>query len=273
MIDTTAPLPQRIMEYGVRRNARVVLARLRATAAKARIALGGRQPSHQDTPYGVKLMPNFGDKTFRYCRYGTYGMRFADYLTAQRRDFSFVDIGANQGLFSLVAGRNPCCRAIVAFEPVPQTHAILSRNLALNGLEDRAVAICAGVSDHSGEARIAVKEGHSGVATLARSDMFDAHASQTVTLIDADELDRLLPQSGALIVKVDVEGHEQVVIEQLLRSRHAPRIAAIFYEMDQRWCDHHAVRKALEGAGFDRFAKLGVGRHYDMLAQRATPPG
>ena len=64
-----------------------------------------------------------------------------DLLAAIDKPFAFIDIGANQGLFSLVAARNPNCQKIVALEPVPTTYAKLQANLALNGLDDRADAI------------------------------------------------------------------------------------------------------------------------------------
>src|SRR5688572_9009381 len=105
-------------ELGVRRQARLVLARARAMIVLAlsylRRQLDGEQP--RTSVYGVKLAPNFRDKTFRYCLYGTYGRHISDYLEAIDQPFVFLDIGANQGLFTLIAGRNPNCRHAVALE-------------------------------------------------------------------------------------------------------------------------------------------------------------
>ena len=57
--------------------------------------------------YGVLMVPNWQDTTFRYCIFGTYGRDLADLLLEQREAFVFVDIGANQGLYSLIAAQNP----------------------------------------------------------------------------------------------------------------------------------------------------------------------
>ena len=43
--------------------------------------------------YGVLMVPNWQDTTFRYCIFGTYGRDLADLLLRQNGDFAFVDIG------------------------------------------------------------------------------------------------------------------------------------------------------------------------------------
>ena len=45
-----------------------------------------------------------------------------------------VDVGANTGFYSLIAGR--CGSRVLAFEPVPTVREILIRNVAANRLED-----------------------------------------------------------------------------------------------------------------------------------------
>jgi len=262
-----------IYEFGVRRNARVINARLRGTAnaALARTwRLFGRQ-FHKRPPisaYGVPMVANYSDKTFRYCLYGTYGKYLSDYLDALDQPFAFLDIGANQGLYSLVAARNPQCRRIVAVEPVAPTFALLEANLLLGGASTRTAAVNAALSDRCGEVAIAVKPNHSGVASIAAHAARRGRPTQAIRLVDIAALDALLPPALPIYAKVDVEGHEAVVIAELLRSKHAGRIKAVFHEMDERWADAGEIRALLEGAGFTRFRKFGIRRHYDVLAER-----
>ena len=267
--DCTASLPRRVLEFGIARNARVVAARMRSTLARISHRVTGWQAGQESPAYGVALTHNFRDKTYRYCRYGTYGRRLADYLAHQDTPFGFVDVGANQGLFSLLAARNPACRAITAFEPVPKTFSYLRANIALNGADRFIRPVNAAIGARSGICDIAVKPGHSGVASLARCEMFEHGATQQISLMDGVSAAGEMPQHLPLIVKIDVEGHEQIVIEQLLASPAAPRIVAIFYEMDERWADADAVRATLERAGFERFTRYGIGRHGDILAERS----
>ena len=264
-----------LFEFAVKRNVRVVLARIRAKTNVAfdKVArLIGRRHigESQMSIYGVPMVSNFGDKTFRYCLYGTYGKHLSSYLDAIDRDFVFIDIGANQGLFTLIAGRNPHCRKLIALEPVERTFEFLQANVELNRIDEDTTLLNAALSDSSGTAEIALKPHHSGVASIADREKLERWESETITLMTAAELDAIIPMEGDIVVKVDVEGHEPVVIAQLLKSAHIARISGIFYEMDERWADAGKIRTMLEEAGFSRFTKFGIRRHYDMLAERAS---
>jgi FkbM family methyltransferase len=59
------------------------------------------------------------------------------------------DIGANIGAYTLYAGLTRAVR-VVAFEPLASTYAMMADNIALNGIGDRAMALCAALSNASG---------------------------------------------------------------------------------------------------------------------------
>lgn len=235
--------------------------------------IGGLTPARNR--YGVTMWPDWSDKTFAYCHYGTYGRYLSDLLASIDRPFCFLDIGANQGLFSLVAGKNPHCRSIVALEPVQRTHDKLAANLTLNDLDPKASRIRAALSDRDGECQITLRDAHSGMATLGShlSDVRDCRHSETVRLITMRTLDEYLPSDLPIFAKIDVEGHEPVVLQQLLRSSHRSNILAMFYEMDERWADAGAVAAMLADAGFETSRKYGRGVHYDVLATRNDAAG
>lgn len=241
--------------------------------ALRRAILPGARPRPVRSTYGVRMWPNWGDRTFAYCQYGTYGPYLADLIAGIDRPFCFLDVGANQGLFSLIAARNPHCQRIVAVEPVPATHALLAANLALAGLEGRAEALNVGLSHTAGRHAITVNPVHSGQASLEthmqeRSDC----RSIAIELITMAELQAHLPPHLPLFVKIDVEGHEPVIIEELLASRHARRVMGIFYEHDNRWTDNATIQRALYRAGFAKLRRYGRGRHFDVLAGPSPVP-
>ena len=246
------------------RHMRVV--RARAMRHIRGVMNGSSQPVR--SVYGVKMWSNWSDKTYAYCHYGTYGNYLADLLGSIGEPFCFLDIGANQGLFSLIAGTNPQCEAIVSLEPVPDTHARLSANLELNGLGERATALNFGLSTTAETRTITLSKAHSGMATLgSHADQFRAEHSQImVELATMRELAAHLPPDLPIFVKIDVEGHEETVIRELLGSPEAKRIMAIFYEQDDRWSDNQAITRALGSAGFARLHQYGRGHHYDVLA-------
>lgn len=261
------------------RHLRVVRARIMRHVNKAggdlRRAIA---PAAQERPvrshYGVQMWPNWADRTFAYCHYATYGPYLADLIAGIDQPFCFLDIGANQGLFSLLAARNPACHKIIALEPVPDTYRRLSANLELADLGLRAEALAAGLSDQAGEQLITLNAIHSGQATLGdHLAEANSHCRQVpVQLITMADLEPHLPSGLPLFVKIDVEGHEPVIMQELLGSRHASRILGIFYEHDNRWTDNATIERALYRAGFVRMRRYGRGRHFDVLATPSPEP-
>lgn len=249
--------------YGVVKTAR----KLKAAALSPLMAARGDGPVR--SAYGVLMVPNWQDTTFRYCIFGTYGRDLADLLLGYAEDFVFVDIGANQGLYSLIAARSPHCRQIIAFEPVPTTHARLAANVALNGGATRTVLHLLAIADSAGEVTINVAPDHTGTATLAGREGQQAEGGVTIETIDAPLLDPLLAGDLPMFVKIDVEGLEAVVIAELAKTASVARVQAIFYEVDDRWASAGEIEALLRAAGFTRFAKYGRGHHYDVLASRS----
>lgn len=250
--------------YGVVKTLR----KLKAAALSPVLAARGEAAVR--SAYGVLMVPNWQDTTFRYCIFGTYGRDLSDLLLGQGDDFVFVDIGANQGLYSLIAAQNPKCRKIIAFEPVPLTHARLAANVALNGGAERTVLHQLAIADSVGEVTISVAADHTGTATLAgRVDGQAAGGGVTIQTINAPLVDPLLAGDLPLFIKIDVEGLESVVIAELSKTQTFEQVQAIFYEVDDRWANAGEIEQGLRASGFTRFAKYGRGHHYDVLASRS----
>lgn len=253
--------------YGVVKTAR------KLTAAALSPAYAALSSGPVQSRYGVLMAPNWRDTTFRYCIFGTYGRDLADLLLGQRGDFVFVDIGANQGLYSLIAAQNPRCLRIVAFEPVPATYALLEANVALNGGAQRTGLHRLAIAATVGEVEIRVAADHTGTASLAGRDGSTgedgpSEGSVTISTINAALVDPLLAGDLPMFVKIDVEGLEAEVTAELAKTDSFSRVTSIFYEVDDRWASAAEIERGLRTAGFTRFAKYGRGHHYDVLATR-----
>jgi FkbM family methyltransferase len=71
---------------------------------------------------------------------------------------SFVDAGADSGIYTLLAcAANERLRA-VAFEPNPHALRLLERNIEVNALTDRVVLERVAASDHRGQAILRVPD-------------------------------------------------------------------------------------------------------------------
>lgn len=229
--------------------------------------LGSGRSGFVRTAYGVEMASNWEDATFRMCVFGGHGRALADLLKGLNRPFTFLDVGANQGLFTLLAVQNPFCEEAIAFEPVPETFGLLAHNAAHSPMSNRIRCVQAAISSETGTATISLSDGHSGAASLTDRKLGNGR-TLTIDTLSAHDIDRLLSGQSDLVIKVDVEGFEWVVIPEVLKLASAPRISHLFFEVDLAWVDVKALSVALRAAGLTKFSRHGGKNHFDMLATR-----
>jgi FkbM family methyltransferase len=144
----------------------------------------------------------------------------------------FVDVGANIGYFSVIAGAAVGhSGAVYAFEPSPRIRARLERNVALNAMHQITVHPEA-VTANPGVVRLVEPQG-AGNDGLAYVDRNGGEAGVEVRGVRLDELPEFSDRSPALI-KVDVEGGEPEVFRgatALLNRSDAPSIIFESFEL------------------------------------------
>jgi FkbM family methyltransferase len=132
----------------------------------------------------------------------------------QRGD-TFLDVGANVGLFTLIAARRvgPSGK-IHSFEPVRKTHTRLIENVRLNGLTNIACH-CIALSDTTGQTTISLAgEGFDAWNSLGQPYMGGAVGAETVASMTLDEFAEYYSLTGRIsAVKIDVEGWETRVLD------------------------------------------------------------
>ena len=133
----------------------------------------------------------------------------------------FLDVGANFGVYTLIGcSLNPDLQ-VVAVEPVPAISAALRENVRCNGFENRVTVLQAAASKEEGSLPFHESdEPTMGSLNVAGYGGYSGKLIQ-VRVVTLDSLN-----SKADLIKIDVEGFEDVVLEgaEELLSAGRPRI-------------------------------------------------
>lgn len=158
-------------------------------------------------------------------------------LASRLRDgFTFIDIGANIGAYSLfVAARAGRGARILAVEPQPEIFARLAFNIAQNPFGTVKAVACA-LADKPGELTLFIdptNRGESSVRILNSSagTSVKVPAMTLLSLVEGEGYERIDA------MKLDVEGAEDLILEPFLRD--APQALwpgfIIIEDSRQRW--------------------------------------
>jgi FkbM family methyltransferase len=123
-----------------------------------------------------------------------------------RENDGFVDVGANVGSYTVLAGGAIGAQCI-SIEPIPDTFCHLVDNINLNGMGATVSALNIGVGEKNGVIRFT-----SGLDTVnhVATDL-DLGTGETIE-VPIKKLDDVLEVFEPLLIKIDVEGFETNVI-------------------------------------------------------------
>tara|TARA_B100001142_G_C14236503_1_gene617554 strand:+ start:250 stop:1011 length:762 start_codon:yes stop_codon:yes gene_type:complete len=174
--------------------------------------------------YNVKLFnPNFKDPTFRYCNGGAYGTFYSKYLNRLKKKFHFIDIGANIGIYSLIASKNNNCIKIDAFEPNPTIYNKLKKNLShVNYATCNEVAI----TNKFGDIEFFINPDSSG-----SSQIDNPKSNLKIKAVNGNFLKKIIAKDHITNIKIDVEGHELVVLNEIIKTVDLKKINSIYIEI------------------------------------------
>lgn len=172
---------------------------------------------------------------------------------------TFLDVGANIGLYSMLFAASNEDMSVHAYEPSPTTFEELKHNIALNGLV-RIQANRVAVSDRPGKVDFGVVHELSGAnsvvdTSIHRSDTFTKHLK-----VDAVRLDDQLDFTGRRIcVKIDVEGHELCVLNGMRRLLHSNQV---IIQVEFYPAEDDPLRSSLADAGLVELFAIRTDRYF-----------
>jgi len=137
-----------------------------------------------------------------------------------------LDLGANEGVFTIMMAAICPKAKIISLEPVAKTYRQLISNLALNH-SSNITSWKMGVGGSARTAQITIDNVHSGGSSVYMTPYPASHI-ETIHLTTLDEIFRMLQIDRCKILKIDVEGMEH---ETLLQTSVLPRVDNVVAEI------------------------------------------
>lgn len=158
---------------------------------------------------------------------------------------AILDVGANTGLFGLMAKCIAPSAKVHCFEPLPRIRERLAENVTRNGYDIEVHA--SALSDHEGKATMFQDVGdHGYLASLERG-----YAGESGTCeVQVERMDDVLATSGIMkvdLLKIDVERHEPAVLRGM--GRYLQDRPTIFIEvLDEKLAE--GISREVEALGY-----------------------
>ncbi len=142
-----------------------------------------------------------------------------------RKDDLFVDIGANVGVYTVLAAGALGAR-VVSIEPVPQAFNKLTANLRVNDIVDKVTPHNIGLGRAEGSLRFTSNQ------DTANHVVEDNAWSGPSVLVPVSTLDTVLNGDAPVLIKIDVEGWESEVLAGAEATLRRSSLLGLIVEMN-----------------------------------------
>jgi FkbM family methyltransferase len=180
--------------------------------------------------YGVKIVnQKITDLTYRLSLGGGYGNFYFSYLNKFKKKFVFLDIGSNLGIYSLISNNNSNCKYILAFDPLPNIKEIIMKNFRLNKVKGKFYNV--GIYKRNIKKKIYIFKDHSGKSSIINSKGTNVYIfAKFRNYLFLKKIIKNVKKEK-FVIKIDVEGVEENVIKELIKSNILKNTYSIFVEI------------------------------------------
>jgi len=167
-----------------------------------------------------------------------------------------IDIGANNGYFTVFAAKEAPEGRIISFEPVPELAKKIDKNIATNNLKNVKLENIA-VSDNIGLSTFYVSQVHNGCHSLFHRNDSDEKIEVATTTLEAYCSENKIAKIDFL--KLDCEGAEYKIFQSLSEAFLRKSIKKISMEYHDDITDnmHTLIEQILLNAEYDVSVKNG----------------
>lgn len=194
--------------------------------------------------------------------YEIFGRR--DYEFGGLKNCIFVDVGANIGDSALYAALQVHVDYVHAYEPFPVTYGFLQENVALNPVLQKKISVYSyGWSNQERETEVSYCDdnynsaGNSVCGFFYENQPFSKEKKAVLSLKKAsDILSSLMERhkDKEIVLKIDIEGAEYDVLEDLHQNRLLSKVSVIMLEWHYK--GYKEITSILEQNGFVWFHEV-----------------
>lgn len=187
-----------------------------------------------------------------------------------RKDDLFVDVGANVGSYTVLAGGALGAKCL-SIEPIPDTFEHLIDNIYLNRINENVIALNIGVGETEGTLRFTSSlDAMNHVLTDGESDVDSI-------VVPVKTLSSIVSDEQPVLIKVDVEGLETAVVAGSGDVFKKESLAAVIMELNGSGMRYGYDEKKLHAKmleyGFKTFAYSPMDREMILLDGKNTESG
>lgn len=217
--------------------------------------------------YGPEMACNPKDKTNVYGISGEYGNVISNHVNSLPKDACFIDIGANYGIFSLLAASVLKTGQVVSFEPNPAIYSYFLKSVIRNGFKNVLPFHCA-IGEKNEILNLAFDENHSGLSHLSADK--SGFNVPVFNISQWNLLDDILELHYQVHIKIDVEGYEQGIINALRQTKWFKLVQSVVVEIDDEnlrsfGASAQSVYDSLSQEGFTPSIGFDDNKHYDEI--------
>ncbi len=236
----------------------------RKGVVKLKLILRPKAHSRITKGFGSGLIWTHKVSDLRYLL-GEYEPELAIWLKSKmEQGYSFIDIGANAGYFSLLASKYSKSKTqrIIAVEPIKENLRLISNHIELNHLNSIEVLPIA-VADND---RVVEFSASSNLAANTYSETSSLHKNSPKIPIEAKCLDSICDKLELknFVVKIDVEGAELDVLK-------GAKNTLIIHKPELMLATHECHSKGVERDCIDFLKKLNY--HCEPIKEEKFVPG
>lgn len=209
----------------------------------------------QHGTFYIDPVSNFG---FRLFKDGIYEPETIEILErVLEPGDTFVDLGANEGYFSVLASRLVGGGRVFAIEPQQRCWPVIVQNLVENDCAN-VTLVPYGVSKEAGSFEMVLTPPtNTGASSFVASKRASLWPRQTVHVLPLDEIFERFGIGEVALIKIDIEGYELEALESAREVLGSGRIRRLLVEIHPKQLaalgrDPSEVQRLLEGYGYRR---------------------